>query len=170
MAFGMSYRPPQAVAAICARTFAFALVWWIISAGDIPSLFFGAPAALLAAAVSVMLSPPPWPRFRVMPTVTFLPYFIAQSFLGGIDVARRAFDPCLPIHPGFFRYSVAEMGRVERKMFVFIVNLMPGTLAVRLARDSLCVHAIDRTAPVHQSLATLEERLARVVGRDQDTA
>src|SRR5690606_36970009 len=127
-----SYLARWNAGSLAMRTVTFALVWWVVSAGDSDSFYFGVPAAILAAALSLRLSPPPWPRVRVLALLAFVPYFITHSFTGGVDVARRALSRRMPLAPGFIRYPVGSMRRIERKLFVLAVNVLPGTLAVRL--------------------------------------
>ncbi|MBE0509552.1 MAG: Na+/H+ antiporter subunit E [Chromatiales bacterium] len=37
----------------------------------------------------------------------FIPFFLLQSLLGGIDVARRAFHPRTPLSPTLIRYPLS---------------------------------------------------------------
>lgn len=166
----LSFTTRPDAGALVIRTATFALIWWAISAGELKSLYFGLPAAVLAALLSLSLSPPPWPRVRVLALLAFVPYFVKYSFLGGADVARRAFLRRMPLAPGFISYPVGRMGRIERKLFALAVNLMPGTLAVRLDSDMLCVHAVDTTQDVHASLDLLETRIASLLGRGRERA
>lgn len=147
------------------RSLAFGSVWWAVSEGAAGSGVFGAMASLMAAAASVALLPPPWPRLRLLALLRFVPYFLVQSIAGGVDVVRRAVLPGVPVDPVLVTHSVVHMGQAERIVFTLIVNLIPGTLATRLQDDRLTLHAIDRALPLTASLARLDAHVGAIFGR-----
>src|SRR5690606_13691883 len=118
------------------RSLAFGLAWWAITEGAPGALGFGVAACVLAAAASLVLLPPPWPSVRPWPLLRFVPYFARQSVAGGGDVVRRAATAGVPpVRPAILEYPVAHMGRFERAAFALTVNLIPGTLSIRLQDD-----------------------------------
>lgn len=147
------------------RSLAFGLAWWAITEGAPGTFGFGAAASVLAAAASLALLPPPWPGVRLWPLLRFLPYFAQQSFAGGLDVVRRAASPGVPVRPAILEYPVGHMGGLERAAFALTVNLVPGTLSIRLQDECLRLHAIDASQPVRESLAQLDARLGEIFGR-----
>lgn len=155
----------RTTSAFALRAAGLAAAWWALSGGDPASFAFGLPAALLAAAVSLRLRPPGGPAVRAGPLLAFLPFFIAQSLRGGWDVARRVYDPAMPLAPALFHYDVAAMPHAERMAFILMINLLPGTLAARLDGDDLCIHALDRRMPIADSLRRLDARLAPIFSR-----
>src|SRR5512134_1873859 len=126
----------------------FAAVWWVLSEGEATSWGIGAITIALATAASLALVPGALPRLKVLPLLRFGPFFIARSVQGGIDVARRAFQPVPTLAPTFKSYSVAQMSPAERVAFTMICGLIPGTLAVRLDGETLRLHVLDETMPV----------------------
>ena len=54
--------------------------------------------------------------------------FLYQSIVAGVDVAWRAFDPRLPLRPGFVRYPVRFPPGTTRNVFAMITSLMPGAV------------------------------------------
>lgn len=151
--------------ALARRTASFGAVWWIVSGGALGSLLFGAAAAVIAAAASLALMPPPLPRLRLAALLAFIPYFLKASVLGGLDVVRRAFQVHMALSPSLTRYDVSAMNRTERTVFALAVNLLPGTLSVRLEGPVLRLHAIDQAMPVDAALAELDARIGAIFGR-----
>ena len=139
----------------------FACIWWVI-AGDDGSWVVGIPSILLAAAlagrgreVSSSIHPGRLPSFCL--------WFVAQSVRGGLDVARRALLPSLPIAPGIVRYRTT-LADSARPWLATTITLLPGTLAMRLRGNAIDIHAIDRSATVEPEIRCAERWLARLVG------
>lgn len=87
----------------------------------------------------------------------FLPFFLAQSALGGWDVALRAMRPSLPIDPGFIQFGLQLQTDTARVFFAWTVSLLPGTVSARLESDSLRIHVLTRSDDVKDRLQKLEK-------------
>ncbi|HRQ63519.1 MAG TPA: Na+/H+ antiporter subunit E [Xanthomonadaceae bacterium] len=124
----------------------------------------GLAAALLGAATGVWLVPGESYRWRPLRLLAFLVWFVGASLRGGIDVAVRAFQPRLPIEPGFHDYPLSLPPGPPRTLMLSVVSLLPGTLSADLdpERNHLCVHCL---APeMAAGLKPLERRVARLFG------
>jgi hypothetical protein len=62
--------------------------------------------------------------------------FLVQSAVGGIDVARRALDPRLPISPGLVDVDLEHDDLSIRVALAALISLLPGTIAVEAERRS----------------------------------
>ena len=144
------------------RLVLFSLMWGILTDGAIGSWPIGVPVVLIATLVSVMLMPPLSWSLRGM--VAFIPYFIWHSVHGGVDVARRAFHPQLPISPGLFDYRFRLPPGLPRVFMANTVSLLPGTLSVELEEEILRVHVLDETRAINEELKMLEKHLADIFG------
>lgn len=120
--------------------------------------------AVVAAGVfaSRTLAPMQQPRFSLPGLLGFLGYFLITSLQGGIDIARRALDPRLPIdvhnHEHRFRLPPGQ----GRTVFTATVSLLPGTLSRALGEDFLLVHSI--AGDKRHELDVLEQRVAALFG------
>jgi multicomponent Na+:H+ antiporter subunit E len=150
------------------RALVFAAVWWVLSEGEPTSWSIGGVAVVLATAASLALVPGALPRLKILPLLRFIPFFIARSVQGGIDVARRAFQPVPTLAPAFVSYSVMGMSLAERVVFTMICGLLPGTLSARLDGEMLRFHVLDETMPVMKEFTDVEARLAPIFGRVPD--
>lgn len=139
------------------------LMFWVALIGfSFSALVVGAVAAGGATWVSLRLLPPTPQRVRLGALVLLLPRFLWQSLLAGWDVARRAFDPRLPLRPGFVAFSSRHAPGHLRNTFATISSLMPGTLPCSENGDEIIFHCLDVGQPIAEQLAAEEKVLARV--------
>jgi multicomponent Na+:H+ antiporter subunit E len=89
-----------------------------------------------------------------------------QSIVAGIDVARRALDPRLPLRPGFVSYPVCFPPGPARNAFTSLTSLLPGTVPAGDDGEHLVYHCLDVDQPVVAQLAAEETALSRAVGDD----
>jgi multicomponent Na+:H+ antiporter subunit E len=120
-------------------------------------------ATTLATWASVALVPAPAYRIRWGALLAYLPYFLWQSVVAGIDVARRAFDPRLPLAPGFVRYPTRFREASARNAFTAVTGLLPGTVPCADDGDILVYHCLDVGQPIAEQLAAEEARLAAII-------
>jgi multicomponent Na+:H+ antiporter subunit E len=146
------------------RAVLLGLVWWALVEGEPRSFVSGLPVVAAALAVSLWLMPVRRPRPTLAGVVAFLPYFLQKSFLGGLDVALRAFRPTPPLRPGFADHPLRLVDEGPVILFVNLISLLPGTLSARLDPPSLRVHVLDTSLPIAAELALLEEKIAHLYG------
>lgn len=142
----------------------FAALWWILTEGDNAAWVLGIPSVMAATLISLAFMPPTVWQVRPFGALRFGLYFLSKSLLSSADVARRVFQPHIPIKPRLVRYPLRLR---EVKAQVIVANsasLMPGTLSVNLAENVLTVHALDVNAPIREELGILEERVAGIFG------
>ena len=154
------------------RTAVLAVVWfglWLVIHGADPSdpagLVTGLLAAVGAAYAGRRLSPPWLGRLAPVAGLRLSGRFLWLSLLAGLDVARRVFDPRLPLRLGFVSYPIRVPAGMPEAAFTALASLVPGTLAVRVdAERSLLVHCLDKSQPVVTQLSRDEEILAQACG------
>ena len=94
--------------------------------------------------------------------------FLAQSVTAGIDVARRALDPRLPVNPGYVHHPLLLPRGPARNTFTTLTSLLPGTVPIGPdTQDRLVVHCLDVAQPVAAQLAAEEALLMRII--DENT-
>jgi multicomponent Na+:H+ antiporter subunit E len=147
-----------------ARFLALAALWLMLIDSVKPAdLAMGAVTAAAAAWVSLRLLPPADGRIRFGALVARLPRFLWQSIVAGIDVARRAFDPRLPLATGFVRYRTGFARGPARCAFATITSLLPGTVPACEDDEGIEYHCLDISQPVAEELADEERRYARAI-------
>lgn len=138
------------------------LLWWAISGGE-GAWAWGLPVVLLAA---LTMPPSGVSRLRPLALLAFLPVALWLALRGGLQVALLACRPqlrlqsrvidypwhCLPEGPG-------------RLVMASLINLIPGTLTLRLTPDRLRVHVLHPDARTQRELRRLETHVARLYAR-----
>lgn len=147
---------------IVSRGVLFLLIWLVLTGGVASSWWIGVPTVLLAVIVSTALVPPiPFVWFEVL---KFVPFFLWHSLLGGADVARRVFQPKMPIAPDLIEYPLRLPQGLSQVIMSNTVSLLPGTLIAELDRNVLKVHLLNRSKDSLAELEAVEERIARMSG------
>jgi multicomponent Na+:H+ antiporter subunit E len=146
------------------------LVLWLVLAGFNPG---DLPAAVVAVAgatwTSLRLLPRGGSRLSPRGIARLVLRFLGQSLMAGIDVARRAFDPRLPLRPGFVTVSPRLPPGTQRDAFCAFASLLPGTLPIATNDDgTLLVHCLDTGQPVAAQMATDENRFTQALGGRSD--
>lgn len=144
------------------RGMLFLLIWLVLTGGVVTSWWIGVPTVLLAVIVSTALVPPiPFVWFELL---KFVPFFLWHSLLGGADVARRVFQPKMPIAPDLIEYPLRLPQGLSQVIMSNTVSLLPGTLIAELDRNVLKVHLLNRSKDSLAELEAVEERIARMSG------
>jgi len=139
-------------------------VFWVLLIGFKPGdLVVGLFAATVATWVSLKLLQPGALNMRAVDLLRYSAHFFWQSVVAGIDVARRAFSPQMPLQPGFVRYSCRYPRGPARNAFAVFTSLMPGTVVVEDAAGSLLYHCLDTSQPVAAQLAREETEVSRLL-------
>ncbi len=142
------------------RTVLFALAWWILAGGAMDSWLIGVPAVLVATVASLVLLPPI--SFSPVGIVRFASYFLWRSLYGGVDVARRAMHPGLPVSPGLIEHEWRLPPGLPRVFMANVVSLQPGTLSMELGDDCLRVHVLDERGDFLPELEKVEGKVAAI--------
>lgn len=132
------------------RGLGFLALWVVLGAGTAPAdLLVGALAAALATWASLRLLPPTDARLRPLALLRLAGFTLRASVLAGLDIARRVFDPRLPLAPGIVAVPLRTPPGAARDGFRLLSSLQPGTLPVgEDAQGRLLLHALDTALPV----------------------
>lgn len=159
-----SIRPATFWRAALTRALLLGLLWLVLAEGQLQAGWLAVLAIASATATSLVLMPPGASRWRLVGLAAFVPFFARLSMLGGLDVARRALDPALPLRPSLrnYRLRLAEEG--ARVFLANTLSLLPGTVSVELRHDRLRLHLLDESMPVERTLQALEQQVAALFG------
>jgi multicomponent Na+:H+ antiporter subunit E len=157
----MTRNPPRS---LLARGLFFTALWALLSENNWHDLPLIAGIIVMATASSFALWPVAAWRWHLWPLVKFAPYFLQESVAGGLDVARRAFSPTLPLDPGIEDFELRLGSEPARVFFAWTVSLLPGTASVRLEETRLRMHVLDRGQALEEKLRELERRIGAIFG------
>lgn len=138
------------------------MLWWALTEKGWESWVLGAVAVAGALVLSEVLGSSTSGRWSVRGTLRLCWFFAWHSLAGGIDVARRAVTPRMPLAPGILEYELQLPPGTARVFLANIVSLMPGTLAADLVGDRLRVHVLDRRRSSREDLAAAEQHVAQM--------
>jgi multicomponent Na+:H+ antiporter subunit E len=146
------------------RAAGFFVLWLVlagINPGDLPAAVVAVGAATV---VSLRLLPPGEFRLSPLGVAKLVLRFPGQAVIAGTDVARRAFDPRLPLRPGYVTFAPRLPPGIARDEFCALASLMPGTLPAGTNADgSLLVHCLDTGQPAAAQLAAEEALFMRAM-------
>lgn len=145
---------------VAKRLVLFALIWLVLTRADVSGFAFGIVVAAGSTWVSLILLPPGSHRVSIAGMIRLAPGFLRSSLLGGIDVARRALHPRMPLDAGWIAYRTKLPRGLPRVSFGSKTSLLPGSLVAGGRGDVLYVHCLDRGQDVERSLRDEEERIA----------
>jgi multicomponent Na+:H+ antiporter subunit E len=150
------------------RGAAFFLLWMLLMQSLKPGdLVVGLLACVGATWTSLRLMPPASGCVHFGKLLALLPHFLWESVLAGIDVARRAFHPRMPLSPGFVTCPLSFPPGFARNTFASITSLLPGSVPADEVDGVLVYHCLDDKSPVVEQLWKEERLLAKalVAGR-----
>jgi multicomponent Na+:H+ antiporter subunit E len=147
------------------RAAGFFILWVVFSGGDPIDLAPGVVAALAATWASLLLLAPGTNHVRPAVLCGLALHLLRESVIAGVDVAWRAFDPRLPLRPGFVFYPVGLPPGSRRNMFTTLMSLLPGTVPTGPdERGGILIHCLDVAQPVVAQLAAEEALFVRAIG------
>ncbi len=157
--------------AVAARTLAFFVFWLVIAEARLTDMPVGVVAAGLATWTSLRLLPPGRSRLSPRALAMIAVRFPWQSAVAGIDVARRAFDPRLPLRPGLVTCELGLSPGPACNAYCTLMSLLPGTVPIDIDESgALIVHCLDVDQPVATALAAEARLFALAMGRGHDLA
>ena len=142
---------------------AFALLWWVLTAGDAASWIVGGPAVVAATVLSRRLAQTHSYGVRLGAASGYVLFFIGASVRGGWDVALRALLPGRRPAPLFLYHQTMLPPGWPRALLANTVSLLPGTLTADIDGDRLTVHALSEDLQALAGIHDCETRIARML-------
>ena len=154
----------RTVRAVLQRGLLFALLWWVLAEGRGDQWGVGLAGVALAVTASLLLWPPGQNRFSPAGLPAFAVFFLIQSVKGGVQVARIALHPRLTLAPALLQLPLTLPPGLARVVLVNTLNLLPGTVCLRIEQDTLHLHTLNEHWPVTQEVRAVESHIARLLG------
>ncbi len=153
------------------RAACFLALWIVLMPSAKPAdLALGVASTALATWTSLRLLDPGSGHLRFGALIALAPHFVWQSVLAGLDVARRAFDPRMPLAPGFVECPVDFPPGLTRNTFTAITSLLPGSVPCGESQDKVVYHCLDIRLPNVEQLKREERLFARaLIPAEEDT-
>lgn len=93
---------------------------------------------------------------------SYLGWLIWQVIITNIDVARRIWDPSLPIKPACRKIKVSIKDPLIKTIYANSITLTPGTVTTEVGEDYFIVHALNEEGLDELEEGEMEARLSRL--------
>jgi multicomponent Na+:H+ antiporter subunit E len=100
----------------------------------------------------------------LVPSLALLSYgfwLLWELIKANINVARRIWDPALPVEPGWTRLPVNLSSPVQKALYANSITLTPGTLTADVFDDHFLVHHLCKQGLEELQEGEMERRIRR---------
>ena len=94
--------------------------------------------------------------------VSYVGWLAWQVLVANIDVARRIWDPDLPIEPSWRKIKVSLKQPLLKTIYANSITLTPGTVTTEVGEDYFVVHALNAASIDELQAGAMEKRLLRL--------
>jgi multicomponent Na+:H+ antiporter subunit E len=141
------------------------LFWLILSGHFTPLLLtLGALSAMLSAWLLWRMDKVDKTPVCLVPSLALLSYgfwLLWELIKANINVARRIWDPSLPVEPGWTRLPVTLSSPVQKALYANSITLTPGTLTADVFDDHFLVHHLCKQGLEELHEGEMERRIRR---------
>jgi multicomponent Na+:H+ antiporter subunit E len=144
------------------RVLAMAILWFVLAEGEFRYWGLILVAVIGGALASLILIPSSGLGWSLLGWARFIPFFLGQSVMGGVDVALRALALQPRLDPGYVEFEFRLANEPARVFVANTMSLMPGTLSVSLDGNRLRMHVLDTRMPAVERAGEVEVHAARM--------
>lgn len=95
-----------------------------------------------------------------MKFISYLGWLIWQVIITNIDVAKRIWNPSLPIKPASRKIKVSIKDPLIKTIYANSITLTPGTVTTEIGEDYFIVHALNSEGLDELEEGDMERRLS----------
>lgn len=95
-----------------------------------------------------------------MKFISYLGWLIWQVIITNIDVAKRIWNPSLPIKPASRKIKVSIKDPLIKTIYANSITLTPGTVTTEIGEDYFIVHALNSEGLDELEEGDIERRLS----------
>ena len=121
--------------------------WLLFSGIYVPLLlFFGVASCALIVWIAHRMDVVDHEGHPIHLAWRFIGYWVWLSIeiiKSNIDVAKRILDPKMPIDPVVIEVEAKQPSELGQVIYANSITLTPGTVSIRIANDSILVHALS---------------------------
>ncbi len=143
------------------------VVFWILLSGHFSVLLLslGALSVALVTLIASRMDRTDGARGAMYPGVGVIAYAIwllGCVVRANIDLARRIWNPALPIQPTWERLDNGKLSSQEKTLYANSITLTPGTLTTDVHDDHFMIHALSREGIEELRGGEMEARIRRL--------
>jgi multicomponent Na+:H+ antiporter subunit E len=145
----------------------FLFLFWLLLSGHYVLLIvsFGIVSALLVTYLVYRMDRTDAEPADFLPGIGAFGYFgwlLWQVVLANIDVARRIWNPKLPIRPTWQRLDTQVSTPMEKTLYANSITLTPGTLTTDVREDHFMIHSLTPEGIEELKQGEMEKRIRRI--------
>lgn len=142
---------------------------WLLWSGIFTPLMlsFGLASCLLVAWMTSQLQivdPEERPFLILVRMVAYLPWLAKEIIKSNIDVARRVWQPDMPISPTIVTVKASQRTALGLVLHANSITLTPGTLSIDVEPGEIEVHALARELIDAFTDGEMDRRVAKLEG------
>jgi multicomponent Na+:H+ antiporter subunit E len=148
-------------------TFLVLYGFWLVLSGHFSPLLLslGTVSGLLSTWFLFRMDHADGEYVRLRPTprmLSYLSWLLWSVVKANIDVARRIWDPDLPIAPVWARLDTLVRTPLQKTLYANSITLTPGTLTTDIEADHFLVHALSPEGIEDLRGGEMERRIRRL--------
>ncbi|MEA3371889.1 MAG: Na+/H+ antiporter subunit E [Campylobacterota bacterium] len=145
-------------------------LYWVLLSGHITMLLLtlGLSSVILVTWLVHRMDRIDNAPFRMLFKIDFFSYLAWLSWqviITNIDVARRIWDPSLPINPASRKIKVKIKDPLIKTIYANSITLTPGTVTTEVGEDYFIVHALNAESLDELEEGEMQARLIRLEER-----
>lgn len=139
-------------------------LFWLLLSGHFSALFlgFGAMSVVLVVWFLRRMDRADGEPNALYPTLALLRYIawlLWEVVKANVDLARRIWDPELPIEPNWSRLDTKVSTPAEKTLYANSITLTPGTLTTDVGDDHFWIHALSKEGIEKLRRGEMERRI-----------
>ena len=145
----------------------FLMLFWMLLSGHGEPLIlaFGMLSSLLVTLLIARMDSRDGEPATFRPGIRVMHYFgwlFWQVVRSNIDVARRIWNPSLPIRPSWQRLDTEVTTPLEKTLYANSITLTPGTLTTDVREDHFMIHSLTPEGIEALRKGEMERRIKRL--------
>ena len=141
--------------------------FWVVLSGHFAPLLLGFGALSVSLVLIVVrrmdrADRQPGELVPQLGLVGYIAWLLKLVIESNIDLARRIWNPALPIEPVWTRLDTHVVSPQAKTLYANSITLTPGTLTTQVHEDHFMIHALSAEGIEKLRLGEMERRIARL--------
>lgn len=142
-------------------------IFWLVLSGHFTTLLLGLGASSVVLVIWFLrrMDRVDGEVALLRPSLGLLGYFawlLWSIIKANVDLARRIWDPSLPVHPVWEQLDTQVSTPVEKTLYANSITLTPGTLTTDVCDGYFMIHSVSREGMDELREGDMERRILRL--------
>lgn len=146
---------------------AFLFTFWVLLSGHFTPLLLGLGVISVVLVLWLLLrmdsvDREPVTLYPSIPLIGYGLWLMGRVVESNVDLARRIWDPALPIQPSWTRLDIDLATPLQKTIYANSITLTPGTLTTDVHDDHFLVHSLTGEGIAELREGWMESRIRRL--------